>query len=200
MHQPFLFKIKPDYVAAARPFVGWMGAKGKLLHALLPLIPSEFTHYHEPFVGGGSVFFAQRKRPGQPRRRRYSISDFNRPLVTTYQVVKNQVDALVTRVTELKRHEADEAYFYWLRDEHQPETAVDVAARFYYMNKTGYNKGYEVTMAGRETLTFGKGSRWIEADYEAKLRHASHALRGVDIRHCSFEAMKRASQRQLRLP
>ena len=43
-----------------RPFVKWAGGKRQLLPALLRRLPQSFRRYHEPFVGGGALFFALR--------------------------------------------------------------------------------------------------------------------------------------------
>ena len=47
--------IKSDQVA---PVLKWVGGKRQLLGALGPLIPKRFSHYCEPFFGGGAVLFA----------------------------------------------------------------------------------------------------------------------------------------------
>jgi len=41
-----------------RPVLKWAGGKNGLLGQLLPLFPSSFTHYFEPFGGAGAVFLA----------------------------------------------------------------------------------------------------------------------------------------------
>ncbi|HEY7778548.1 MAG TPA: DNA adenine methylase, partial [Nitrososphaeraceae archaeon] len=39
------------------PFVKWAGGKGQLIPQIVPLIPTKFARYFEPFLGGGAVFF-----------------------------------------------------------------------------------------------------------------------------------------------
>jgi hypothetical protein len=39
------------------PFVKWAGGKSQILYELDSMVPSEFNRYHEPFVGGGAMFF-----------------------------------------------------------------------------------------------------------------------------------------------
>ena len=41
-----------------RPFLKWVGGKRKLVSTLLNYVPARFGVYHEPFVGGGALFFA----------------------------------------------------------------------------------------------------------------------------------------------
>ena len=52
----------PEINAAAKPFVKWVGGKRSLLPELLARMPSQFTNYFEPFVGGGALFFALRNK------------------------------------------------------------------------------------------------------------------------------------------
>ncbi len=40
------------------PLLKWPGGKRAILRGLLPLVPSSFHTYFEPFVGGGALFFA----------------------------------------------------------------------------------------------------------------------------------------------
>jgi len=44
----------------AKPFVKWVGGKRRLLPQLLARLPAAFKNYHEPFLGGGALFFALR--------------------------------------------------------------------------------------------------------------------------------------------
>lgn len=41
-----------------QPIIKWAGGKEKELKHILPLLPSSYANYYEPFVGGGSVFTA----------------------------------------------------------------------------------------------------------------------------------------------
>ena len=53
-------KPLPEINATARPFVKWVGGKRSLLPELLARMPTAFNNYHEPFLGGGALFFALR--------------------------------------------------------------------------------------------------------------------------------------------
>src|SRR2546422_1973455 len=51
----------PEERARAAPFLKWVGGKTTLLAELLRHVPPRATlrRYHEPFVGGGALFFAR---------------------------------------------------------------------------------------------------------------------------------------------
>lgn len=75
---------------APRPFLKWVGGKGQLLPVLLPLLPKGWTTYHEPFLGGGALFFSL--QPG-----RSILSDVNPALVNVYCMVRDETEALIVK-------------------------------------------------------------------------------------------------------
>jgi hypothetical protein len=48
----------PEEREKAAPFLKWVGGKTSLLPELLRHVPARIRRYHEPFVGGGALFFA----------------------------------------------------------------------------------------------------------------------------------------------
>src|SRR3989344_2765909 len=133
----FLRDISLFMAQKPRPFVKWVGGKRQLLKQFKELNlypptdfdPNEYA-YHEPFVGGGAVFFDL--LPG-----RAILSDTNKELVTTYNVIKNDVEKLVVSLCKHK-HERD--YFYKVRALNPVNLSdVQVASRFIFLNRTGFN-------------------------------------------------------------
>src|SRR5213595_3480037 len=92
-----------DDAPKASPFLKWVGGKTSLLPELLKHVPSRLRTYHEPFVGGGALFFAV-----QPRRA--LLSDDNGDLVHCYTQVRDDVyvllDALAPHVYARPHFEA----------------------------------------------------------------------------------------------
>lgn len=116
--------------AKARPFVKWVGGKTQLLPQLLARVPENYTTYYEPFLGGGALFWAL--APTQA-----IISDINAELINAYQVIANDVDALIF---SLKQHVYEEAHYYEVRNQDRSRHFWELgeigrAARFIYLNK-----------------------------------------------------------------
>src|SRR5258708_29806328 len=87
------------------PFIKWVGGKTSLLPELLKHVPARLRRYHEPFVGGGALFFAVR-----PRRAR--LNDNNPELVHCYREVRDNVYGVLDA---LARHVYDRPHFEAVR-------------------------------------------------------------------------------------
>ncbi|MGC8472701.1 MAG: DNA adenine methylase [Acidimicrobiales bacterium] len=176
-------------LAPARPFIKWVGGKRSILPLLLERVPPSFSRYAEPFVGGGALFFALRAAGfGQPAQ----LADANERLVTTYEVVRDDVDALI-EVLAFHADAHDAEHYRLARLELSSETdPVKKAALFIYLNKTCFNGVYRVNKA--DVFNMGLGtldSGWVlDAD---NLRQASAALQGVVLAHGDFSALVPAS-------
>jgi DNA adenine methylase len=88
----------PAEAPRARPFLKWAGGKTQLLPEILGRFPPVFRRYHEPFIGGGAVFFALTPS-------RAIISDVNADLVAAYTAIRDEPEAVIA---ELSRREATE--------------------------------------------------------------------------------------------
>ncbi len=199
-HTVFSFADKQNLVNDARriisekpkPFVKWVGGKRQLLKQflLLNLYPPEnfdpsAGRYFEPFVGGGAVFFDLLPQKA-------FLSDLNRELVVTYNVIKNGVDELII---DLKKHELNKEYFLNIRSKNPTELSdLDVASRFIYLNRTCFNGMYRVNKRGGFNVPFGKYSNPLICD-ETNLKKVSASLKNVEILNQDYkEVLKRAKK------
>ena len=181
--------------AAAMPFVKWAGGKRTLIPAIAQQFPDHVDTYWEPFVGGGAVFFTFARRIG-----RAVLSDTNEDLVITYHVVKNDVDALIERLGAHeaahrrrtgKKYKDGKSYYNRVRDT-EPTDAVEVAARFIYLNKTCFNGLYRVNKSGCFNVPEGRYTNPDICNVD-RLRRASKALAHAHIRLGDFERVVQPS-------
>ena len=172
----------------AKPFLKWVGGKTQLLPQIFESFPKNFNRYHEPFVGGGAVFFNL-----QPNKA--ILSDVNPDLIQAYQMIRDDVDSVIA---ELKQHRAEEAYYYSVRETDVAElSAAEAAARIIFLNKTCFNGLYRVNRRGKFNVPFGKYANPTICN-EKNLRAVSDALQGVDIRLQSvFELDTRVKKNDL---
>jgi DNA adenine methylase len=174
--------------APARPFVKWAGGKTQLLHVLLPLLTSQpFRHYHEPFVGGGAVFFAL---AASRELERASLSDTNLDLTEAYSVITTDLEALVQKL-EYHQEQNSEEYFYklraWRDSDLWDDTHIGRAARLLYLNKTCFNGLHRVNKAGQFNVPWGKYKHPKICDV-GNLRACERALACASISCEDFES------------
>ncbi|MBI5508116.1 MAG: DNA adenine methylase [Deltaproteobacteria bacterium] len=158
---------------APRPFLKWAGGKAKLVPEILARFPRRFGTYHEPFLGGGAVFFALGPR-------RAVLSDLNAELIATYSAIRDDVEAVIRA---LAVHAVSEEHFYSVRAASVAGLGnTAVAARTIFLNRTCFNGLYRVNSKGQFNVPFGRyaNPKICNAD---NLRAVSRALQGVPIRH-----------------
>ncbi len=180
-----MIRVAAPPLMRPKPFLKWAGGKRQLLDTLLQGLP-EFDAYHEPFLGGGALFFELAARG---RIRRATLSDLNPELIHAYVAVQNQVEKLIVALRR-HAHKHSEAHFYQVRDRNpnrlQP---VARAARLIYLNKTCYNGLYRVNSQGGFNVPFGRYQNPLICDAE-NLRACSRVLQGVTLECRAFETVR----------
>lgn len=165
--------------APARPFLKWAGGKGRLLAQFEPLFPEKIGDYHEPFLGSGAVFFRLRERIGG----RVYLSDRIAELVHTFETVRDDVGGLIRH---LGRHVYKSEHYYRVRGQNPARLSpAGLAARFIYLNRTGFNGLYRVNKSGRFNVPFGRYTNPTICD-AGVLHAAAAALAGADIARRGF--------------
>ncbi len=173
---------------SARPFLKWAGGKGQLLPELTSRLPSHFRRYHEPFVGGGALFF-HLWNTGKLSRGAV-LSDYNTELITCYQVVRDDVEALIEALQEHAPNFNNHEYFLAIRQwDRQPDfaqrTPVEKAARTIFLNRTCYNGLYRLNNKGQFNAPFGYYKNPLIVD-PVNMRAVSAALQDVELRVGDF--------------
>lgn len=159
-----------------KPFLKWAGGKNWLASSLPSLLNGlSFNTYHEPFLGGGSVFFALLPKKA-------ILSDLNKELIETYIGLRDEPDKIIK---QLKRWPVSKDDYYRIRDHYSPRTQHTQAARFIYLNRTSFNGLYRVNRNGEYNVPYGHRDGY-SFDYQ-RLKDASIALSGTKIVCQGFE-------------
>ena len=167
------------------PILKWAGGKRQLLADITALFPVTYQAYHEPFVGGGAVFFHLDPDVG-------TINDLNERLTTFYEVVRDYPDQLIA---ENKTHEYAEEYFYQAREKFNRalsqstvtrEDRIQQASLLLYLNRTCFNGLYRENSDGEFNVPFGRHTNpdWVQ---EQRIRKASRSLQGTDVFNTDFD-------------
>jgi len=174
----------------SKPFLKWVGGKGRLLDQLLPYFleaRKDEGKYFEPFFGGGAAFFALAPVTGQ-------INDVNKSLISAYNNVKSNVDSVIEELKLLEQEyleldtEARKEYFYERRRDYnqEPHETIRKTSLLIFLNKTCFNGLYRENSKGGFNVPHGLHSNPTICD-EDNLQATSKALKHVKITNGSFE-------------
>lgn len=167
----------------AKPFLKWAGGKQQLLAQFEAHFPPQFERYVEPFIGGGAVFFHLWNTRRLPNAVHAFLFDTNEELITTYRVVKSDVERLIDLLQKHQRKHCKDYYYqvrHWDREDVEWTDAAR-AARMIYLNKTCYNGLYRVNRQGQFNVPIGSYQHPRIFD-DATLRTTS-----VSLRHAHLE-------------
>lgn len=165
----------------AGPFLRWAGGKSWLVPYLNEMIPEPgIGNYHEPFLGGGAIFFDVR-----PKGTAY-LSDLNSELMDTYKAVRDRVEQVIY---ELGLFKNTKECYYKVRSQ-SPRSAAARAARFIFLNQTSFNGIYRVNLKGEYNVPYGhRKKEFLQAE---SLRAASETLAGTDLFQGDFDEVRKS--------
>jgi len=179
----------------AKPVLKWAGGKRQLLDALYARFPASYDRYHEPFFGGGAVFFDLEPEDG-------SINDTNPRLVNFYRQVRDRPEDLIELLRTYENPESDpdpdrehsdvKNYYYQQRElfncrpRDEAFDELEEAALLLYLNRTGFNGLYRENSSGEFNVPIGRYENpdWVQAD---RIRAASRVLEATEISNRDFE-------------
>ena len=182
-----------------KPFVKWAGGKTQILDPIRLKYPAglgqSITKYAEPFVGGGAVLFDLLRHY---HFEQVYISDINRELICAYQTIRDDVETLVARLSEIERRylpakeRVRKELYYLNRDRFNSlkaanDTSVELTALFLFLNRTCFNGLYRVNSKGAFNVPQGryKNPGICDAD---NLRAVAGVLQNVRIVCGDFRA------------
>jgi DNA adenine methylase len=113
------------------------------------------------------------------------LSDINEDLINTYNAVREHHVAVIHA---LKRLRVTKRSFYLIRSS-EPQSPIERAARFLYLNRTGFGGMYRLNLRGEFNVPYGGGGRTPQTLCESDmLLRASSALKRATIKHSDFES------------
>ena len=161
------------------PILKWAGGKRSLIPNILSLFPKDYRSrvYHEPFFGGGALFFTIKPQRG-------SINDINPRLINFYRVVRDNPEELIKQASQ---YPYEKEAFYRIREHYNKTNLSNVedAAITLYLNKTAFNGLYRVNSKGEFNVPFGRYSNPTIVDKE-RIRAASKSLKNIEIIQTDF--------------
>lgn len=171
---------------APKPFLKWAGGKTQLLPDLLKWVRTAqpFCAYHEPFVGGGALYFALMACGGIGGEA--FLSDTNQRLIGAYRGVRNQVERVIEVLREHDERHSREHY-YEVRST-VPARQAEAAARIIYLNRTCFNGLYRENSKGGFNVPMGSYQNPRICDAE-NLQACSAALKRAQVEARPFETV-----------
>jgi DNA adenine methylase len=164
--------------------VKWAGGKPKSVPLLLEWVPRDFGTYHEPFVGGGALFWALAPRKAVLR-------DANVELTGAYRALRDFPHEVIRH---LKEHRYEEAYYYEVRAQDPLSlSTAERAARFLFLNRACFNGLYRVNGQGKFNVPFGRYVNPTICD-EENLLACSRRLQGIGVVAGSYNGVEREAE------
>lgn len=131
-----------------KPVIKWCGGKSAIVPQLLPLFPSSFNRYFEPFMGGGAVFLSlDIKCPA-------FLNDINREIIELYEVIRDEPNELM-EMLDCFAFKYSEEFYYQVRA-CVPDSKLVSSARTIFLNKTCFNGLYRQNSKKEFNVPFGK--------------------------------------------
>jgi DNA adenine methylase len=184
------------------PVLKWAGGKRQLLDELYSRFPKTYSHYHEPFFGGGALFFDLEPENG-------TINDTNSRLINFYKQVRDRPEELISslqsfddpesaptpdrRFSDTNRKSKEIKNYYYQQRElfnNRPYgdeyDELEEAALLLYLNRTCYNGLYRENSSGGFNVPIGRYANpdWVRSE---EIRAASRVLENTEIHNQDFE-------------
>lgn len=173
----------------SKSFLRWAGGKVNIVNHLIKYLPSGYQDhtYWEPFLGGGSLFFAIAPK-------RAILSDLNDHLIHCYEMVRDHPERVYYYLKQLSCHDSEDNYYKIRKQYNKSRYSIRQAARFIYLNKTSFNGIFRVNRNGDYNVPYGKKPVPAFPNL-ADLRKASGLLRKVKLFPASYEIALNGAQR-----
>ena len=132
-----------------KPILKWVGGKTQIIDTLIKEFPLEINHYHEIFLGGGSVLFALLwcvKNEIIKIKGNIYAYDINEPLIYVYKNIQSTVtcEVVYQEIQKLLLDYQASASVYKKEDVNRAPKNIEEAKKnkenYYYWIRSEYNK------------------------------------------------------------
>ena len=172
-----------------KPLLKWVGGKAQLIDAISERLPDTFETYHEPFLGGGALYFHLAPQAA-------TVSDFNPRLINFYTLVRDHPKDIFQECSDIKDHfdnlalDAKSTLYYELRNEFNETlgNTVRKSALFLFLNKAGFNGLFRENRDGNFNVPFGQ-RKLLSIPEVAHFVEVADQLKNTAISHGSYESV-----------
>lgn len=190
------FSLLMNEVVQPKPFLKWIGGKGRILNSLDRAITSitdttPIIRYVEPFLGGGGSFINALKYKFDE----YIVGDINQEIIDTWICVRDNVDDLIAEL-HLYDDMNNEVDYYAVRNDYNDlirigsedrDDNVSMAAMFIYLNHTCWRGLYRVNNQNELNVPYGNYKNY-HIDYD-NLLIVSRAIQNVRFECCDYREL-----------
>ena len=161
------------------PVLKWAGGKTQLLEQIAGRMPSEYSNYYEPFIGGAAVLFGI--SPVQA-----FVNDVNEQLINLYVQLKNAADSVISKVNEMDATPCTKELYNAIRKQYNIKIAsrgfdAECAALMIWINKHCFNGLYRVNGKGFFNVPYNNKVSGKSID-ESNIKAISEYLKKYDIK------------------
>ena len=129
--------------------------------------------YCEPFACGASVFFYKEKSPIN------ILNDLDDNLIDVYKVIRDNPQELIDVLAKFAPPSRESHYYY--KNEYNPSTLIEKAARWFYLNRISYSG-----IMQPQNCYFGYGDKYSmqPKNWPRNILRTSEKLQNIELR-CS---------------
>jgi len=161
------------------PVLRWAGGKRWLWQKYPELFPKDINNYFEPFLGGAAIFY-KLKSENTIIGNCY-LNDVNADLINFYECLKYDAKLFCSTVSKWDNNEQT---YYTLRQA-SPNSKMEQACIFYYLNRYSFNGIYRVNQKGEYNVPYGNKTYADLVPIE-ELHLASSAIQKVNFSNLDF--------------
>jgi DNA adenine methylase len=172
-----------------RPLLKWAGGKSRLAEQIAGVFGARCEGtYFEPFLGSASVFLYLKSHGLVDRA---VLADINPKLIAVHLAVRDQVDDVLDAFGDLPSDDWRERY-YDIREAYNegPWSGPEHAARFFWLNRAGFNGLYRENRRGLFNVPVGSYKR-LSLPSRDRFHEVSEQLQDVELISASFEEVMR---------